>query len=211
MKLSREEQLELVNAARLGDQDAYERLYREITPMLRGTLHRIVPGDDLDDVVQESMIRAFRKLHMFKGDSKFSTWCQRVGINHALMHVRSLKRETRSVVASIDDPNETDGGSAFMSELGYEDRTFEQRLAFGIVHRALDSLKEVPRQAIEMQLEGYSTEEISGVTGLHLGTIKSLIRRGKITMGEVMTGKRPRRTRLSGRKRGRKPMVALAA
>jgi RNA polymerase sigma-70 factor (ECF subfamily) len=203
MNLTKEEQFRLVESARAGDQNAYATLYRAVTPMLRGMLNRIVPGDDLDDIVQEAVTKAFQKLYLFKGESKFSTWCQRIGINHALMHVRKIKREMRSVVASIDDQDET--GAELLSNLGYEDRTFEQRTAFEIVHRTLESVKATPRQAIEMQLEGYSTEEISGVTGLPMGTIKTHIMRGKVVMSEVVTGKRPRRVPKPRNKAGRKP------
>jgi hypothetical protein len=49
----------------------FERLYMQVEPLLRRSLFRIVPPEDLDDVVQETMIRAYRKLDQFQEESSF--------------------------------------------------------------------------------------------------------------------------------------------
>lgn len=187
--LSREEQLELVHAARRGDERAFERLYLLVEPILRRTLFRLVPIDDIDDVVQDTMVRAFRKLDQFQEEASFSTWCMSIGVNTALMRRRKLKRESEIITASLDETvTNSDGVEHKMIELGYEDRTFEQKLAYDTVQKGLVGLSEEQQIAILMQLDGGSMEEIAEVIGRSVSATKSILRRGKIALEAAITG-----------------------
>lgn len=188
--LSGEEQLELVRAARKGDQGAYTSLYELMDSLMRRTLYRIVPESDLDDVIQDAMLRAFLKLDQFKEDAKFTTWCMRIGINAALMCRRKAQIEARSVVASLDSTTTNDEGYEYQVEVGYDDRTFDQRIASETIERALTMLPDDQRLAIEMQLDGHSIADICLVTGSPVSTVKATLHRGKANLADVIKGTR---------------------
>jgi RNA polymerase sigma-70 factor, ECF subfamily len=100
---------DLVEAARAGDQDAFEQLVRATYADTYTLAYRLT-GDEEDarDVVQESYLRAYRGLRRFRGDSQFSTWLYRITANCASSHLgrRSRHRHDELVdEAPYADPN----------------------------------------------------------------------------------------------------------
>src|SRR5579871_2845057 len=76
-----------------GDHFAFAQLVQQHGKMVRQMAFRIAKSyDDAEDVVQESLLRAYKNLHTFKGEAKFSTWLSRITINTALMHLRKKRR-----------------------------------------------------------------------------------------------------------------------
>ncbi len=74
--------------------DAFEPLLDLALPKIRGVIYRIVLNeDDMNDLVQETMIRAYHKFDSFQGRSAFSTWVCQIGVNQALNHVRKKRPE----------------------------------------------------------------------------------------------------------------------
>lgn len=185
MRLSeRQQQLHLVRAARNGDETAFDRLYLMVEGMLRRSLFRIVPPGDLDDVVQDTMINAFRKLDQFREESSFSTWCVSIGRNTALMRCRKLKREASVIAYSLDQPwSFLEGEKRSFPEPGYEDGKIEQNLFYGLIQRKLRSTPEVHRVAILMQLRGSSVQEIALELNKSVPAVKAILFRGKRALG----------------------------
>lgn len=70
-------------------------------PLLHRHLSRMLPGD-VDDVLQQTLVKAFRNLDRFRGDAKLSTWLYRIATNEALSHLRSQKRRSRWEVTGED-------------------------------------------------------------------------------------------------------------
>lgn len=183
MRLSRKEQLKEVLAARAGDETAYARLYEIAAPVLRRSLFPIVGEADLDDVVQEAMIKALTKLDMFDGNAAFVTWAVAIGRNEALGKYRKNASYRRLVPASIDATVRlADGRDVPLALPGYEDRTVERKLAYETVHRALGRLKADERLAMGMKLDGHSNEEIANRLDKSIPAIKSIIFRARRAM-----------------------------
>lgn len=84
---------ELVNAARGGDQAAFDELVRATYAETYTLAYRLV-GDEEDarDVVQEAYLRAYRGLKRFRGDAQFSTWMYRITANCASTHLGRRSR-----------------------------------------------------------------------------------------------------------------------
>lgn len=79
--------------ARSGDRTAFDALVSPHILELRAVIRRLVAHpDDTDDLVQESLLRAFEKLATFRGDAKFSTWLCTIGTRKALDYLRQRKR-----------------------------------------------------------------------------------------------------------------------
>lgn len=193
--INRQEQLALVNAARAGDQGAFTALYSLMRPLLYRALYNMVPQDDLDDLMQDTMVRAFSKLDQFNEESSFSTWCTRIGINLGLMHIRGQKTEARFVAGSLDNTFTTDDGAEIQIEVGYDDRTFDQRTAYATIDRALGFLSKDQRTALEMKLDGYSLEDIRQVTGQTIPGVKAALHHARANVAAVVKGKRKKPVR----------------
>ena len=84
----------LQRAARSGEREALGEFYRLFRPEVVRNLHRVLgPGrGDLEDVLQDVFIEAFRSIGRFRGDAKVSTWLYRVCVNVALQRLRKRKR-----------------------------------------------------------------------------------------------------------------------
>ncbi len=87
-----DEQTQQVLRAIAGDQAAFEALLMQFKPKLRAVIRRMVGHpDDTDDLVQESVIRAWESIATFRGDSTFGTWLCAIGIRQAIDHLRQQK------------------------------------------------------------------------------------------------------------------------
>jgi RNA polymerase sigma-70 factor (ECF subfamily) len=187
-RLKKEEQDVLVEAARNGDQDAIKELCDYVTPVLRRQLFRIVPLDDIDDVIQESLVRAFNKLDKFAGDSSFSTWTVVIAKNTALMLRRKIKRHEQIVVDSIDKTiTNVAGQIRKVIDVGYEDRKAEQNLIYDTVHSNINKLSEVHQLVLRMSLEGTTTAELTKVLGTSEANAKSTLHRARKALAAEIT------------------------
>ena len=130
--------------------------------------------------MQESLLKAFIHLRMFKGESLFSTWLTRVAINEALMFLRR-KRGSREV--PVAESNAEDGTVVPLDipDLGPnpEDGCLEREQE-RILSAAVNELTPGMRKAIELRALGeLSTEETAQVMGLSVGAVKSRIFHGR--------------------------------
>lgn len=84
---------DLLSAAQGGDSLAFERLFSQHVPKLRAVLHRMVghPGD-VEDLAQQSLLKAFEGLDTFRGESSAGTWLCSIGARLAVDHLRARKR-----------------------------------------------------------------------------------------------------------------------
>jgi RNA polymerase sigma-70 factor (ECF subfamily) len=141
--------------------------------------------DDAEDCAQEVFVRIFQKLDTFKGDSKISTWVYRVAYNAALDAARSKARRDKKISfraagdmgADPEDPREDPEKRALGRERD------------DAVQKALLALQ--PDQRIVLALcdiEGRSYDEISEMTGVPIGTVKSRINRGREKLRETLRG-----------------------
>jgi RNA polymerase sigma-70 factor (ECF subfamily) len=95
---------ELVNAARGGDRDAFDRLVTLTWADAFTLAHRLTGNDDdARDVVQDAYLRAYRGLHRFRGDASFTTWLYRITANCAATTLAKRAR-TRTEPLPDDEP-----------------------------------------------------------------------------------------------------------
>ena len=179
--LTNEDQLALVEGARKGDAQAYESLYALCSRPLARMFSRMVPAD-ADDLVQDTMVRAFARLDQFDGESAFVTWVVAVGRNLALMRLRKNKREAEVIIGSTDDRLTNDNGDTYrVAEQGYDDRTFDKQEAFLLVHEAMATLGDMERQALQLRFDGNTMEEIQAELGFRtLSATKTSVYRARL-------------------------------
>lgn len=176
--------LMLVDRAVAGDQRAFELLVIKYQRRIQRLIGRMVRDVDLvEDIAQETFIRAYKALHQFRGDSQFYTWLYRIAVNTAKKSLMELKRDptvSESSFRSTDDDDET---SQPRNE-PTTDETPESVLAAkevgAVVNAALAALPEDLRQAVTLrEIEGLSYEEIAIAMHCPIGTVRSRIFRAR--------------------------------
>lgn len=173
----------LVERTVAGDQKAFELLVIKYERRIQRLIGRMVRDVDLvEDIAQETFIRAYRALAQFRGEAQFYTWLYRIAVNTAKKALMELKRNPTVSENSFksDDDDET-------SLLGNELTSFEtpESLLAGkeiaqMVNTAMDALPEELRQAITLrEIEGLSYEEIAEAMNCPIGTVRSRIFRAR--------------------------------
>ena len=168
----------LVEAARRGDQGAFEALVRETHRSVYGLVYRLVGNpDDAADVMQETYLRVWRGLRSFRGDATFDTWVYRVAANAALSHLKKRGRDPEPV-----DP-------ADMAPLEKPVPEPEEPLDVEALERALPKLPAAMRTVIVMKdMYGFSLEEIAKQVGATEGAVKVRLFRARRRLTELMYG-----------------------
>ena len=181
---STDSDLMLVERTVAGDQRAYGLLVAKYERRIQRLIGRMVRDVDLvEDIDQETFIRAYRALHQFRGDAQFYTWLYRIAVNTAKKSLMDMKRNpviTESALRSGADEDET---SVMENELTSEE-TPETVLAAkeiaAAVNVAMEALPEDLRQAVTLrEIEGLSYEDIAEVMGCPIGTVRSRIFRAR--------------------------------
>ena len=176
--------LQLVERTVAGDQRAYELLVLKYQRRIERLIARMVRDTDLvQDIAQETFLRAYRALHQFRGEAQFYTWLYRIAVNTAKKALLDMKRNpvvTESALQASDDEDETSRpGNEPINEETPETVLAAQEIA-AAVNAAMDALPEDLRQAVTLrEIEGLSYEEIATVMGCPIGTVRSRIFRAR--------------------------------
>ena len=180
---SQESDLALVERTLAGDQRAFGMLVLKYQRRIQRLIGRMVRDVDLvEDIAQETFIRAYRALHQFRGDAQFYTWLYRIAVNTAKKSLLELKREP-TVFQSHAESDGEDETSRRKNEPS-SDETPETLLAAKeiatVVNTARDALADDLKEAIVLrEIEGLSYEEISVVMDCPIGTVRSRIFRAR--------------------------------
>ena len=175
---------QLIERFKRGDRRAFEMLVVKYQRRIERLIARMVRDVDLvQDIAQESFIRAYRALPQFRGDSAFYTWLYRIAVNTAKKTLLELKRDpvvTEAALQSADDDDETSRRqNELISESTPESELAAREIA-AAVNAAMEALPEDLRQAITLrEIEGLSYEEIAETMNCPIGTVRSRIFRAR--------------------------------
>jgi RNA polymerase sigma-70 factor (ECF subfamily) len=178
----------LVERAQQGDQKAFGLLVEKYNRKLGRLLGRMIRDQaEVEDVVQESFIKAYRALPNFRGDSAFYTWLYRIGINTAKNYLVSLGRRPQVMQeVEIDDVENFDDGNEMRTMDTPETAMMTKEIA-QTVNDTVASLPEELRTAITLrEIEGLSYEEIATLMQCPIGTVRSRIFRARETISEKL-------------------------
>ncbi len=163
----------------------FELLFREYEPKIRSKLrYQGWHGADLDDLVQDVMIRVYRGLRTFRLDSSFDTWILMIMRNAASNAARDRSTgKARATRASLDSLLESDGesGPAMTEPQGPGAGPLEGALAAERKSRlaaALDQLPARMRQCLLFRYQGYKYREIAEAQGVTVATVKKQVSQG---------------------------------
>ena len=151
----------LVEAVRRGDQEAFGKLYDLYAPMVHGILLARVPWSEVDDLVQDVFLVAFRKLDALREDAAFGGWLAMIARNRAMdFHRRAQKTEQLPEDVALESQPEAEMDAA----------------------RALAAIRQLPeayRETLILRLvEGMTGPEIAERTGLTPASVRVNLHRG---------------------------------
>ena len=177
----RELDLQLVERVREGDKRAYGLLVEKYQRKLMRLLSRMIRDpDEVEDVAQETFIKAYRALPQFRGDAAFYTWLYRIAVNTAKNHLAAKGRGMPTLSdQAIDDEDEPDERLMIQDISTPESELLSKQVAYA-VNEAVEALPEELRQAITLrEIEGMSYEEIAEAMACPIGTVRSRIFRAR--------------------------------
>jgi RNA polymerase sigma-70 factor (ECF subfamily) len=160
-----------VTMARCGDAHAFECLYRLHSRRVYSLCLRMAGNPaEAEDLTQEAFLQLFRKVHTFRGDSRFSTWLHRLTVNVVLMSFRKKRHLETSLDATLD-PDET---AAPPIEFGVPDLRLNGMLDHVNLGKAIDQLPDGYKEIFILHdVQGYEHKEIAEILGCSIGNSKS--------------------------------------
>ena len=179
----------LIERVKRGDQKAFELLVIKYQRKIERLIARMVRDADLiEDIAQETFIRAYRALPQFRGESAFYTWLYRIAVNTAKKTLVEMKRDplvTESALVSSSEDDETSRVENELSDGETPDAVLASKEIASTVNAAIEGLSEDLRQAITLrEIEGLSYEEIAEVMNCPIGTVRSRIFRAREAIAE---------------------------
>jgi RNA polymerase sigma-70 factor (ECF subfamily) len=174
---------ELVERHRQGDPSAFLEIVDTYSNLLYNVAFRMTGNrEDALDLYQEVLLKVYRSLDRFRGQSSLRTWMYRITVNAARNRARWWSRVKRGTTYSLDaaqedrqppservaDPQPSPEGRAYGSEIRVR------------VQQGLDQLPVAQRVVVVLRdVEGLEYREIASTLGISLGTVKSRLARGR--------------------------------
>ena len=175
-----------------GDPRAFGELVDRYDKRLINFVYRTVGDRErAQDLVQETFVRVYRHLHRFDQSKKFSTWIYTIAGNLAKNELRNRSRNPQVLFQTLTKNREEDD-----RPLQWEDRSYspedmaEKRNLREVVEETIEELPDHHRKIFRLrEMEGKTYEEISEITGVKLGTVKSRLNRARNRFAELVAPK----------------------
>jgi len=177
-----------------GERDGFDALVLSYKDRIFNLCFRLLDGDheEANDSAQETFVKMYRSLNQFRFDSSFSTWIYAIAVNTCKNKLKSAEFRNRKRRLSLDPvcgtgecasfPRLEDPAPSPLAQLEAKERQ-------ALVHQCIDALPEDARELIVLRdIEGFSYEEITLITGYHLGTVKSKLARARRRLCEALKG-----------------------
>ena len=178
----------LVDKAQKGDKQAFGVLVEKYNKKLFRLLSRMVRDQsEIEDIVQDSFIKAYRAINNFRGDSAFYTWLYRIGVNTAKNHLMALSRRPKAMNdVELEDIENFDDAGDLRSYETPESALMTKEIA-ATVNETIEQLPEELKSAITLrEIDGLSYEEIAEIMDCPIGTVRSRIFRARESIAEKL-------------------------
>ena len=185
----REIDQQLVERVQQGDKRAFDLLVVKYQRKLARLLSQLIRDPvEVEDIAQETFIKAYRALPSFRGDSAFYTWLYRIGINTAKNFLVSQGRKVPTIEGNFDNEDaENFEEAAKYKEVSTPESELMSKQVAQTVNKTLDSLPEELRTAIVLrEIEGLSYEDIASMMGCPIGTVRSRVFRAREAIAEKL-------------------------
>jgi RNA polymerase sigma-70 factor, ECF subfamily len=182
----------LIAEAKSSDGRAFEELSGRHVRSIRRTVFNIVRNlEDTEDVLQESLLKAYCSLPKFKGSCKFSTWMTKIAVNSALMLLRKRKARPEAPLIRSDTEHQT----GQMWDIADPSTNIEGELATqearNLLSHAIEGLPPIYRSVLEQyHLQDKSMREAADTLGISIPTAKARLFRARRTLRSRLKAKK---------------------
>ncbi|KXK03815.1 MAG: sigma-70 family RNA polymerase sigma factor [Ignavibacteriaceae bacterium] len=169
------------------DVEAFNEIVFRYKDRLVNFLYRYTGSkDDSEDLAQDTFLKLYRSKHLYREIAKFSTWFYTIAINLAKTNLRKKVRYNAISISDIDPDEEKDFELPASGQISPEDSA-NASIENVYIQNAINSLNEKFREVIILRdIQDLDYEEISKITDLPLGTVKSRINRGRERLKELL-------------------------
>ena len=175
-------------------QERDERAFEEIVSLYQNRIYNLVwrmlgNREEAEDIAQEVFVTVFKSVDNFRGEAKFSTWLYRIAANHCKNRLKYLGRRNYRTTSELSELTEHELASAnpraSTPHIDGPDQVLEGLQAERLVQEGMRLLDEEHRMLIVLRdMEDLSYQEISSITNLAEGTIKSRLHRARMALKE---------------------------
>ncbi|MDD2758369.1 MAG: RNA polymerase sigma factor [Patescibacteria group bacterium] len=171
---------QLVIVVREVEKEYFSEIIRRYQTKLSHYLRKFIKsGDELEDVLQDVFIKAYRNLYDFDADKKFSPWVYRIAHNEALNHIKKYRKES----VSLDDQE-----WELIDEKTDIKEKIDSKILKSKIELGLSRMNDKYREPIILYFfEQKTYEEISDILRLPRNTVGTLIARGKKILKQLLS------------------------
>jgi RNA polymerase sigma-70 factor (ECF subfamily) len=171
---------ELVQQIRRGNPELFHELvHRHESAIYRGAMAILGNTADAEDVTQETFLRAFRRIHQFRGEAKFRTWLIQIAVNIARSKLRKMQQEHRKGLENLEEI-----ASIPALAISPEEQYSRKELG-GLLKKILDGMHPTYRSVLFMrEVENLSTGTTALALGLTPESVRTRLRRARIHLRE---------------------------
>src|SRR5262245_24521173 len=185
------DEADLIQRCRADERSAHDELYHRFRRQVAGNLYRVL-GDrtDLEDLVQEVFVIAFRGLDKFRGDARLSTWLYRICVNVALGRIRTRKRRPAAIGVNDLDATSTDPSLTERPET--PEKSLERQRDRERVYHALEQLAPKKRIVLYLhEIEGLDLKEIAYLVDSNPVTVRTRLFYARREFYRILAGDAP--------------------
>lgn len=169
-------QKDIVEKCKANDRAAQLKLYGLYCDGMYGVAMRFLKNaHDAEDVLQESFIKAFQRIHQFKGEVTFGAWLKRIVVNNCIDFLKSRKENSIAL-----DEN-------YIRTVDTDDWTVEADIGLEDIKEAMEQLPDKYKYVVLMYLlEGFDHQEIAQVLQITETASRTRLLRGRSQLKELL-------------------------
>ena len=183
-----QQDLDLVEKARNGDQKAYAQLLGKYRDSIYFMLLKMINNPiDAEDLTIEAFGKAFKNLNQYTPNYAFSTWLFKIASNNCIDFIRKQRTNTVSLDQSVDEDDNLSPSSLIQSDTPAPEATMQNEQKSKRMRGVVTKLKPRYRSLIELRyFSEYSYEEIAEQMELPLGTVKAQLFRARELLMNIL-------------------------
>jgi len=187
--MNRTEDRLLVARLQARDETAVHELAERFGPRIyQLALRQMKNREDAEEVTQDVLMKVYRKINAFRGDSALSSWIYRITFNTAMSKLRSSRMSKAAQQSDSGRDREDDGQRAFREPADWSNMPDEEVLRAQLRRAVVAAIAELPEiyrvPVVLRDIEGLTTEEASSRLKVKDQTLKSRLHRGRLMLRE---------------------------
>jgi RNA polymerase sigma-70 factor (ECF subfamily) len=175
-----------------GERQLFHDLIRPCERPVFFLLHSLLRNEtEAEDAAQETMIKAYRNLHLFRGDSQFRTWVLSIARNEGLSRLRKAERRREDSLDALTDEDSGDFMPAILTSWReIPAQTLEREELGSLLRTAIDELPEIYRNVVLLRdIEELNGHETAAALGISEGAMKVRLHRARALLQRELAPK----------------------